>query len=222
MPSNPATRYTFPEHNDSESCSTWRDKSSVPSSSVSNSGRVFSGTTATAKARGTFGSRSQQTDNATSEHYSPERLVLIINYSHSALTAALAIADCAYEYRRVLFSPELDADANLDAFDRPPTKDVKQQLQQIMSSGRDEEGDIFVGSLRRLTALPVECVKTKEHTRVDYVVLSGDAVEDTQFLTLLEEVLGDRYGDLMLDTGVATSPDVNPLYSAAGYAAFFR
>lgn len=53
--------------------------------------------------------------------------MLVINYSHSALTAALAIADCAYEYRRVLFSPELDADANPDAFDRPPTKDVKQR-----------------------------------------------------------------------------------------------
>lgn len=73
--------------------------------------------------------------------------MLIINYSHSALTAALAIADCAYEYRRVLFSPELDADANPDAFDRPLTKDVKQQLQQIMSSGRDEEGDIYLWAL---------------------------------------------------------------------------
>lgn len=48
----------------------------------------------------------------------------------------------------------------------------------------------------------------------------ADAVEDTQFLTLLEEVLGDRYGDLMLDTGVETSSDVDPLYAAAGYAAF--
>ena len=77
-----------------------------------------------------------------------------------------------------------------------------------------------MGTLRRLTALPVECVKTKEHTRIDHVVLSGDAVEDTQFLTLLEEVLGDRYGDLMLDTGVETSSDVDPLYAAARYAAF--
>jgi len=184
------------------------------------SGKVFSGTTAAAKAQGIFKQCSQQANNATFENSSPEELVLIIDYSHSALTAALAIADCTYEYRRVLFSPELGADADPEAFDRPPTKDFKQQLQQIMTSGRDERDDVLVDSLRRLIAMPVEGVRTREHTRIDHVVLSGNSTGDARFLTLLKEVLGDRYDGLMLDADDKASLDVDPLYAAAGYAAF--
>jgi hypothetical protein len=184
------------------------------------SGKVFSGLTAAVKARGIFGSCSPEANNAIAEHSSPEELVLIIDYSHSALTAALAIAGCTYECRRVLFSPELGADAEPDAFDRPPTKDIEQQLQQIMASDRDEKDDVLVDSLRRLIAMPVEGVRTKEHTRIDHVVLSGDSTGDAGFLTLLEEVLGDRYDELMLDADHEASLLVDPLYAAAGYAAF--
>lgn len=185
-------------------------------------GEVFSGTTAAAKAKGIFGQcySQQGGKNATLEHASPEELVLVIDYSCSALTAALAIADCTYEYRRMLFSPELGADANPEAFDRPPTKDFEEQLQQIMASGRDEKDDVLVDSLRRLTALPVEGVRTKEHTRIDHVVLSGDSTGDARFLTLLKEVLGDRYGDLISNAGGEALRNVDPLYAAAGYAAY--
>jgi hypothetical protein len=78
----------------------------------------------------------------------------------------------------------------------------------------------LVDSLRRLIAMPVEGVRTKKHTRIDHIVLSGDSVEDARFLTLMEEVLGDRYDDLMLEAGKKASSHVGPLYAAAGYAAF--
>lgn len=184
------------------------------------SGRVFSETTAAAKAQGIFGQCPQQAGNATLGHSKPEELVLVIDHSRSALTAALAIADCTYEYRRVIFSPELGADSNPEEFDRPPTKDGEGQRQQIMASGRDEKDDVFVDSLRRLIAMPVEGVRTKEHTRIDHVVLSGDSTRDARFLTLLKEALGDRYGDLISNAGGEALGDVDPLYSAAGHAAF--
>jgi len=188
------------------------------------SGQVFSSTTAAAKAQGVFGQCSQQSsDNTTLEHQPSSReeeVVLVIDYSHSALTVALAIADCSYgyEYRRVLSSPELGADANPEAFDRPPAKDFEQQQQQIMASGRDEKYDVFVDSLRRLIAMPVEGVRMKEHTRIDRVVLSGDSTGDARFLALLEEVLGDHYDELI--SGRGASSDVDLLYAAAGYAAY--
>jgi len=109
---------------------------------LEHSGRVFPGTTAAAKARGIFGQCSLQADDATLENSTLEELVLIVDYSRSALTAALAIADCTYEYRRVLSTPELGADSNPEDFDRPPTKDIEQQLKQIMTSSRDEKYDV--------------------------------------------------------------------------------
>lgn len=175
------------------------DRLSAASSSLGLefSGKVFSGMTAAAKAQGILGRCSQQEDgeDATRGHSSPEELVLVIDYSRSALIAALAIAECTYEYRRVLSSPELGADADPEAFDRPPTKDFEQQRERIMTSDRDEKDDVLVDSLRRLIAMPVEGVRTKEHTRIDRVVLSGDSVGDARFWALIEEVLGDRYDD---------------------------
>jgi hypothetical protein len=201
------------------------DRLSAASSSLGLefSGEVFSGTTAAAKAQGLFGRCSQQEDgrNATRGHPSPEELVLIIDYSRSALTAALAIADCTYEYRRVLSSPELGADADPEEFGRPPTKDFEQQRQQIMASGRDEKDDVLVDSLRRLIAMPVNGVRTREHTRIDHVVLSGDMTDDARFRALMEEVLGDRYENLIPDAVDKASSDVDPLYAAARYAAFW-
>jgi hypothetical protein len=201
-----------------------RDRLSAASSwlGLEFSGQVFYGMTAAAKAQGIFGRCSQQRDgkNAMREYPGREELVLIIDYSRSALTAALAIADCTYEYRRVLSSPELGADADPEEFDRPPTKNFERQRQQIVASGRDEKDDVFVDALRRLIAMPVGGVRTKEHTRVDRVVLSGDSIDDARFRALLKEVLGDRHNDLMLDAGEKASSDVDPLYAAAGYAAF--
>lgn len=95
---------------------------------------MFPGMTAAAKAQGTFRRCSQQADDATFENSKVEELVLIIDYSRSTLTAALAVADCTYEYRRVLSSPELGADASPEALDRPPTKDFEQQIRQVMAS----------------------------------------------------------------------------------------
>ena len=187
---------------------------------LTHSSQTFSGATAAAKAKGIFNQCSRRADNATLEHSSPEQVVLIIDYSRSALTAALAIADCAYEYRRVLFSTDLGADSNPEAFDRPPTKDSEQQHQQIMSSGRSEKDDVLVDSLRRLTALPVEGVRTKEHTRIDHVVLSGDSTGDPNFLTLLKGILGERYDDLVQDADDKALSDMESLYAAARYAAF--
>lgn len=146
--------------------------------------------------------------------------MLVIDYNHSALLATLTIADCTYEYHRMLISSKLGADTNPEAFDRPPTKDFEEQLQQIMASGRDEKDDVLVDSLLRLTALPVEGVRTKEHTRIDHVVLSGDSTGDARFLALLKEVLGDRYDDLISNAGGEALKDVDPLYAAAGYAAY--
>jgi hypothetical protein len=119
----------------------------------------------------------------------------------------------------VLSLPGLGADSNPEEFDRPPTKDFEQQLQQIVASGRDEKDDMFVDSLRRLIALPVDDVRTKEHTRIDHVVLSGDSTGDARFRELLREVLGDRYDELIPNGRDEASLDVDPLYTAAGYAA---
>lgn len=180
------------------------------------SGRVFSGTRAAAKARGIFGQCSQQGDNAALGNSELEELVLVIDHCRSTLTAALAIADCTYEYRRVLSSPELGGDADSETSDRPPTKDFEQQLQQIMASGRDEKDDVFVGSLCRLNDMPVEGVRTKEHTRIDHVVLSGDSTRDTRFRELLREVSGNRYDDLTPNRRDEATLEGNPLYAAAG------
>jgi hypothetical protein len=90
-----------------------------------------------------------------------------------------------------------------------------------MASGRDEKDDVLVDSLRRLSAMPVNGVRTREHTRIDHVVLSGDMTDDARFRALMEEVLGDRYENLIPDAVDKASSDVDPLYAAARYAAFW-
>jgi len=77
-----------------------------------------------------------------------------------------------------------------------------------------------VDSLRRLIAMPVEGVRTKKHTRIDHVVLSGDSTGDARFRELLREVLGDRYDELIPNGRDEASLEVDPLYAAAEYAAF--
>lgn len=125
------------------------------------------------------------------------RLILAIDYSQSALTAALFSNDAGVleEHR---FEQGLDIGADASPSHLPWSKELLRKRR---------------GLLEEVTRLPIQDVRFELSDRISELVLIGDCAKDDQLLSLLEGVLG--LGVVARVRDVKHHDKVDPVFTAA-------
>lgn len=162
-------------------------------------------------------SRDCSCDDPLSETPAAKELVLVLDHSHTTLTATLGVTtECLLDVRRILSSEKLGAWGlrNLSWWEYDSEAGKELLLRQRYS--------MLVDSLRRMIDFPLKGdVPGEEHTAaVDQLILLGETADDERLHNALGEVFGRRLGALLASGGWDSSTrKYNSLYAAAEHVA---